>query len=86
MLSRRTCQANSYRVYSRDGETRTCAYFGVEEGEALVDVLDFMHSHLAAVGLGELLARDDLEQLEQLLAVGEVHEQILHVHPGLRHV
>ena len=57
--------------------------FGMEEGQAFVDVFDLVDSHLAIVGFGQLLARDNLQQLEQFLAVGKVHKQVLHLHTSL---
>ena len=42
---------------------------GVEEGQALVDVLHPVDPHLPTVGLAELLSGDDLQQLQQLSPV-----------------
>jgi len=58
----------------------------VQEGQTFVDVLDLVDAHPAVVGLGQLLARNDLEQLQQLLAVGQVGEQVLHLHARLDRV
>ena len=49
-------------------------HFGVEEGETLVDIFHFVDTHLAVIRLGKLLARDDLEQFEKFLAIGEVYK------------
>lgn len=43
-----------------------------DEVEGLVDVGDLVEAHLAAVGLLQGLARDDLEQQHELEAVAEV--------------
>ena len=42
---------------------------GVEEGQALVDVLHSVDSHLAAVWLAELLSGYNLQQLQQFPAI-----------------
>ena len=42
---------------------------GVEEGQALVDVLHPVDPHLPTVRLAELLSGDDLQQLQQLSPV-----------------
>lgn len=55
----------------------------MQEGQALVDVLDLVDPHAAVVWLAELFARDDLEQLEQFDAVGQVGEQVVDLHLGL---
>ena len=52
-------------------------YLGVEEGKALVDVLDLVHPHLAGVGLAELLPGDDLQKPHEVLPIGKVHEEII---------
>jgi len=58
-------------------------HFGVEEGETLVDIFHFVDTHLAVIRLGKLLARDDLEQFEKFLAIGEVYKQVLYLHARL---
>lgn len=56
----------------------------MEKCQAFVDVFDLVDSHLAIVGLGQFLARDDLQELEEFLAVGKVHKQVFHLHTSLR--
>ena len=51
----------------------------MKEGQTFVDILNPVDSHLAAVGLPQLLAGDDLQQLQQLPPVPQVCEQILHL-------
>ena len=43
-----------------------------------------MNSHFARVWFPEFLAGDDLEETEQLAAVGEVGEEVVHLHLGLQ--
>lgn len=40
--------------------------------QRLVHIGDFVETHLAAIGLGQCLARDDLQQQHQLEAIAEV--------------
>ena len=56
----------------------------MEKRQAFVDVFDLVDSHLSIVGLGKFLARDDLQELEEFLAVGKVHKQVFHLHTSLR--
>ena len=51
----------------------------MKEGQTFVDILNPVDSHLAAVGFPQLLAGDDLQQLQQLPPVPQVCEQILHL-------
>ena len=43
-----------------------------------------VNSHFARVWFPEFLAGDDLEETEQLAAVGEVGEEVVHLHLGLQ--
>ena len=43
-----------------------------------------VNSHFARVWFSEFLAGDDLEKPEQLAAVGEVGEEVVHLHLGLQ--
>ena len=52
----------------------------------LVDVGDLVEAHLAPVGLGEGLARDDLEEEHELEAVPEVLLDVLDLRPRLPQV
>ena len=52
----------------------------------LVDVGDLVEAHLAPVGLGERLARDDLEEEHELEAVPEVLLDVLDLRPRLPQV
>ena len=56
------------------------------EAERLVHVGYLVKAHLAAVGLGQLLARDDLEQQHELEAVAEVLVDLLDLGAGLAQV
>ena len=42
-----------------------------------------VNSHFAGVWFSEFLAGDDLKESEQLAAVGEVREEVVHLHLGL---
>jgi hypothetical protein len=68
----------------KNEKKKTTTNFGVEKCQAFVDVFDLVYSHLAIVGLGQFLARDDLQELEEFLAVGKVHKQVFHLHTSLR--
>ena len=43
-----------------------------------------MNSHFAGVWFSEFLSGDDLEEAEQLAAVGEVGEEVVDLHLGLQ--
>ena len=43
-----------------------------------------VNSHFARVWFSEFLAGDDLEEFEQLAAVGEVGEEVVDLHLGLQ--
>lgn len=65
---------------------RKCVYLGVKERQGLVHILDFVHSHPTVVRFGQSLPRDDLQELQQLLAVRKVRKQVLHLQTRLKHV
>ena len=56
----------------------------MQEGQRFIDVLDLVHAHLAVVWFAQLLSGDDLQQPEQLPAVGQVGEDVLHLHTRLK--
>lgn len=68
---------------SKDPESVT---FGGDEVQSLVDVGDLVEPHLAAVGLGQRLPGDDLEQQHQLETVAEVVVDVLDAGAGLAQV
>ena len=43
-----------------------------------------VNSHFAGVWFSEFLSGDDLEETEQLAPVGEVGEEVVHLHLGLQ--
>ena len=53
------------------------AYFGLDEVERHVDVLDLVDLELADVRLAQLLVRDRLQKFDEATAVLQVFEQIL---------
>ena len=57
-------------TFSADGDELDA--FAGDKVEGLVDVGDLVEAHLAAVGLGQRLARDHLQEQHQLQAVAEV--------------
>ena len=57
-------------TFSADGDELDA--FAGDEVEGFVDVGDLVEAHLAAVGLGQCLAGDDLQQQHQLQTVAEV--------------
>lgn len=75
-------QITTFRVRTKIDQNIS-TYLSVQEGQALVDVLDLVDPHAAVVRFAQLLARDDLEQLEQLDAVGQVGEEVFDLHFGL---
>ena len=60
--------------------------FVVDKVQGFVDVGDLVEAHLAAVGFGEPLAGDDLEEEHQLEAVSEVCGDVLDAGTGLSQV
>ena len=58
-------------------------YLGVKEREALVDVLNLVHSHFAGVWFAQFLAGNDLQKSHQVLSVGQVHEEIVFLERNL---
>lgn len=50
------------------------SHLGVQECQTLVDIFDFMDAHASAVRLAQFLRRYDLQQLQQLDAIGQVCE------------
>lgn len=60
--------------------------FGGDEVQRFVDVSDLVEAHLAAVGLGQGLARDDFQQQHQLQAIAEVVFDVLDAGAGLPQV
>lgn len=61
-------------------------YLGMEKRQGLVHILDFVNSHASVVGLGQSFAGYDLQQFEQLFAIREVGEQIVHLHARLKKI
>lgn len=55
----------------------------MEEAKTLIDVLDFVNSHATGVGPREPLPADDLQQFEETATVGQVDEQVVHLHASL---
>jgi hypothetical protein len=49
----------------------------VQESQTLVDILNFVHPHLSRVGLAKPLARYDLKQPHEVLAIGQVGKEIV---------
>lgn len=60
--------------------------FRCDEVQSLVNVGDLVEPHLAAVGLGQRLPRDDFQQQHQLQAVAEVIFDVLYASAGLAEV
>jgi len=55
----------------------------MQERQALVQVLHIVNPRLFVVRFPNSLARDDLQQLQQLYAIREVGEEVLNLHPRL---
>jgi len=56
----------------------------LQERQALVQVLHIVKPRLSVVRFPKFLARDDLQQLQQLFAIREIGEEVLNLHPHLR--
>lgn len=52
----------------------------MQKRQAFVEVLNFVDSHATVVRFAELLARNDLQQLQQLHAIGQVDEKVFDLH------
>ena len=59
-------------------------YTGGSFFKKIVKNVSPVNSHLARVGFAKFLAGDDLEEAEQLAAVGEVGEEVVDLHLGLQ--
>ena len=66
-------------TFSSDGDELDS--LGRDEVECFVDVGDLVETHLAAIWLRQLLARDHLQQQHQFEAVAEVMFDVLDLRP-----
>lgn len=55
-------------------------YLCMEKGETLVDILNFMDTHLAIIRLAQLFTANYFQKFEKLLSVGKVDKYVLNLH------